>query len=214
MNTAIEKYLAKNKSFIVEKSTLMSILSNLGYLSINDKISDLKKKGILISLKKGLYVYRSSINENVVSKELMANNLFGPSYISMDYALSFHGMIPEKVFHVTSVTTKRSVSFENHFGTFSYRQIATELFNLGLQIINSEWGNFLMASKEKALCDKMFLTKDLKITSLKDVFEFLEQDLRIETDELINLNHSVIENYYRISKSKKIGLLNKFLVKL
>lgn len=59
-------------------------------------------------MKRGLYLHKSPFINTNISKETIANTLLSPSYISFGYALYFHGLIPESVFDVTSVTTKRS----------------------------------------------------------------------------------------------------------
>ncbi|MEA1973520.1 MAG: hypothetical protein U9N34_09570, partial [Candidatus Cloacimonadota bacterium] len=67
---------------------------------------------------------------------------------------------------------------------------------------------------EKALCDKVYFIKDIKITSKQKMYEFLENDLRIDTDELIDFNFEIFSKYYEISKSKKIKLLLNFIKEL
>ncbi|MBD3750847.1 MAG: hypothetical protein IE931_15420 [Sphingobacteriales bacterium] len=128
----LERVLDTYPSRIIEHATLSSILENLAYKRINDKIVQLKNKGILTPLKSGLYVYNPLYNNTLLSKEIIANILLGPSYVSLDFALWFHGLIPESVYEITSITTKRSKSFETHYGVFSYVQIKKELFNIGM----------------------------------------------------------------------------------
>ncbi len=214
MNVLIEKALSKNKSHIIDHATLTSILIANGYVSIKDKIDNLKQKGIIKTLKKGLYVHTSQYTKNIISKEIIANNMLGPSYVSFDYALYFYGLIPESVYEITSATTKRTKSFQTDYGIFKYRQLKKELFPLGLKIRSSKNGNFMIATKEKALCDKVYFTKDIKITSQKAMVEFLEDDLRIDFDELEDFNIDIIQKYYEISKSKKIGFLLKIVKEL
>ena len=215
MNRVIEEKLSKYKSRIIDYSTLKNILDNLGYSNINDKINNLKQKGVLKSLKKGLYIHISLLSDSIISKELISNNLLGnPSYISLDYALYYHGLIPETVHEVTAVTTKRSKVFKTDFGIFSYRQIKKELYALGINIESSGVGNFLIASKEKAVCDKVYFTKDVKVTSKQSMREFIEEDLRIDIDEFTDFNIEIISKYYEISKSKKIYILLNLIKEL
>lgn len=215
MDLLIEKKLSKYKTHIIDYATLKSILVNIGYTNINDKINNLKQKGIIKSVKKELYIHTSLINKNIVSKELISNNLLGtPSYISLDYALYFYGLIPESVHEITAITTKRSKVFKTDFGVFSYKQIKNELFTVGIKIENSKNGNFMIASKEKAVCDKIYFTKNIKLTSKLSMNSFLENDLRIDTDELIDFNLEIISKYYQISKSKKISTLLNLIKEL
>lgn len=207
----LERELNNFSSRIIEHATLSSILQNLGYKRINDKIMQLKNKDILTPLKSGYYIYNPLHNNTLVSKELIANVLLGPSYISLDFALWFHGLIPESVYEITSITTKRSKSFETVYGVFSYRQIKKELFNIGLEILNSKNGNFIIASKEKALCDKIYFTKNIDLRSQKAMIEFLEDDLRIDINELQYCDMTISKEYFKISKSQKIEVLMKIL---
>ncbi len=208
MDLIIEKKLSEYKTHIIDYATLKSILINMNYVNINDKINSLKQKGIIKSVKKGLYIHTSVINKNIFLKELISNNLLeNPSYVSLDYALSYYGLIPETVHEITAITTKRTKVFKTDFGVFSYKQIKKELFALGIKTENSQNGNFMIAGKEKALCDKIYFTKGVKLTSKKTMTDFLENDLRIDIDNLSDFNIEIISKYYNISKSKKIQIL-------
>lgn len=207
MDIAIEKSLQYYKTHIIDHATISSILINNGYSRINDKINNLKKKGSLQALKRGLYLHKSPFVENSISKEIIANTMLSPSYISFDYALYYHSLIPESVFDVTSATTKRSKSFKTDNGIFSFKQIKKELFPIGLTIESTKNGNYIIASKEKALCDKVYSTKDIQITSKKSMINFLVDDLRIDVDELEDCDMDIFMKYFKISKSKKIKFL-------
>lgn len=210
MDIAIEKSLQQYKTHIIDHATLSSIIFNNGYTGINDKINKLKRKGYIETLKRGLYLHISPFVKNPISKEIIANTMLSPSYISFDYALSYHGLIPESVFDVTSATTKRSKSFKTDNSTFSFKHVKKELFSLGLSIESTKNGNFLIATKEKALCDKVYYTKDIQITSKKSMISFLVDDLRIDVDEFEDCEMNIFTKYFEISKSKKI----KFLIEV
>ena len=209
MNRAIEKVLQQYT--LVDYATIHDLLSKNGYKYINDKIQYMKRQGLLISLKKGLYVYNSPYKETFVSKEIIANNLLGPSYVSYEYALSYYGLIPEKVEEITSATTKRGKTFSTPYGVFAYRHIDKKLFALGVEIVSSSQGNFMLASREKALCDKVFATKGVRINSKKSMRIFLEEDLRIDIDELHDIDLNIIENYILVTKSKRVEFMHKVL---
>jgi len=214
MQRELERELKKYPSRVIEHATLSQILSNLGYSRINDKIVQLKNKGVLTPLKTGLYIYNPVYDAELISKEIVANLLLGPSYISFDYALWYHGLIPENVETIQSATTKRSKSYATPLGVFSYKQVKKELYNIALEIHNTTSGNFIIASKEKALCDKVYYTKDILIRSKSTMIEFLEDDLRIDLDELTQSDMKVFEKYFHITKSKKIALLQKIIEEL
>jgi len=94
-----------------------------------------------------------------------------------------------------------------NYGVFEYKHIKKELYPIGLKIYNANEYTFLIATKEKALCDKIFFTKNLQISSKKRMLEFLVDDLRIDLDEMESFDKGVISSYYSISKSKKIKVL-------
>lgn len=189
----------------VTHGTLLSLLKN--YQTPNNKISRWLAAGVLLPLKKGLYLVAPEIFGISCPLPLVANVLYGPSYVSLDYALSQHGLIPEKVFTITSVTTLRGKSFENCQGLFTYSRIPAELFAIGVQrIIATDKASYLLASPTKALCDKLLLTRNLRIYSQRSFNDFLRSDLRIDEPELATLELSIIENC--LASGVKSGLLH------
>ena len=117
------------------------------------KIQSLEKSGELIRLKRGLYVVNPEISGKTISAPLCANHIYGPSYVSLRWALRWYGLIPEQVHRMTSTTIKRSRSFETPIGFFDYYQVKPSYFSIGLRIIQEEGISFMMATPEKALCD-------------------------------------------------------------
>src|SRR5436190_9717139 len=85
---------------IIDYTFLISVLSN--YASPRDKITAWLKSGDLIRVKKGLYVFGKDVALTPFSHEVLANLIYGPSAISLSYALAFYGLIPERVTTVTS----------------------------------------------------------------------------------------------------------------
>ncbi len=212
MDLLIEKELLKFKTHVIDYASLKSILTNLGYSNVNNKIINLKQKGIIKDLKKGLYVHSSLLSKNLISKEIISNILLdNPSYISLDYALYYYGLIPETVYELTAVTAKRSRIYKTEIGVFSYKHIKKELFSVGLKIESNQIGNFVIAGIEKAVCDKIYLSKDVQLMSISSMSEFLENDLRIELEYLSNLDLSIVSEYYELSKSRKIRILLNLL---
>ena len=211
MTVKIEKELSKVKTHIIDYASIKSILINMGYVNVNDKINHLKQKGILKSIKKGLYYHSSIISNNILSKEVLANTILGPSYISLEYALAYHGLIPESVYQLTSVSTKRSKEYRTEAGVFSYKQIRKDLFSLGLKIEQAKDARFMMATKEKAICDMIYLTRDISLLSQKALIVFLEDDLRIDIDDLKDIDIEVVRAYYQVCKSKQIAILLKLI---
>jgi hypothetical protein len=175
------------------------------YKDPNNKIKQLVDKGELIRLKRGLYVAGDLYRNGVPSLELLANHLYGPSYISMDYALSFYGLIPERVYEVTSMTTKLHKEYETPFGRYTYIKSSKCLYPIGITFVqNSDTNSFMIATKEKALCDKLVYTKNLQITSLKSLQAYLEEDLRLDIDALQDFDSEIILACTECSKKTKL----------
>jgi predicted transcriptional regulator of viral defense system len=79
----------------------------------NDKISELIKSGELVSIRRGLYIPGPETDLPIPNLFLIANHLRGPSYVSMESALSYWSVIPERVYEVSSVTLKDNKNLHN-----------------------------------------------------------------------------------------------------
>ncbi|MFA5103558.1 MAG: type IV toxin-antitoxin system AbiEi family antitoxin domain-containing protein [Candidatus Margulisiibacteriota bacterium] len=106
------------------------------------------KKGAIVRVKRGLY----SLPDTLPSELFLANKLYEPSYISLEFALSYHNIIPETVYEITSVTTKTTRQFEALGRVFSYRKIKKEAF-AGYSIEQQKGLSFRIADAEKAFVD-------------------------------------------------------------
>ncbi len=173
------------------------------YNSPKDKISYMEKKGELIRIKKGLYVCSAKIHGQLLSRELIANHLYGPSYVSLESALSFYGIIPERTETLHSVTFKRSKKFQTPLGLFEYQSIPKQLYAIGFkQEFAGEDYAYLIATPEKALCDLLLTTANLKFSSKKSMLNFLEQDLRIDFST-VKWNTRIVQECAKAGKKTK-----------
>ncbi len=196
---------------VISHGNLMSALSQ--YQAPNFKIHVWLKEGKLWALKRGLYVVSPEVSGIAVSLPLSANQLYGPSYVSLEFALSYYGLIPEKVLQITSVTTKRAKVFENRLGRFSYQRLPTAYYSLGINYIkaNDKVG-FMIASPAKALCDYLVLRSNLEIYSLKSLRSLLIEDLRIDETILMTLNVDKIRQFASAgTKSKILNLVADYI---
>ena len=183
------------------------------YKSPKDKITTLEQSGLLIRLKRGLFVVSPMVHSQPLSKELIANHIYGPSYISLQTALSFYGLIPERVHTVCSMTTKRSSSFINPLGNFDYISVPAAYFAIGIrqEIVNNNYA-YLIATPEKALCDMIVETKGLKLQSIKAMQNYLEEDLRIDLSVIEHYDIDIINQCIELeSKKRELTLLYKLL---
>ena len=187
--------------------TLLVCLSD--YARPRDKISVLLKKGFIIRIKKGLYIFGDQYRRRHYSREILANLIYGPSYISLDFALQYYGLIPERVEAMTSVTTGRSRRFFTPVGLFTYRKISLEAFRIGMDRVEIGDGRaFLMATPEKALADKLNASRGAGIQTQKEVYGYLEDNLRIDPVVLRDLNPTALDAMARHYRSRKIRLLS------
>jgi len=183
------------------------------YKSPKDKITTLEQSGLLIRLKRGLFVVAPMVHSQPLSKELIANHIYGPSYISLQTALSFYGLIPERVHTVCSMTTKRSSSFINPLGNFDYITVPAAYFAIGIrqEIVNNNYA-YLIATPEKALCDMIVETKGLKLQSIKAIQNYLEEDLRVDLSIIEHYDIDIIYQCMELgSKKRELTLLYKLL---
>jgi len=204
---------AQIKTEIFDYQTLIDILKDLS--SPRDKITDLLRQEIIIRVKKGLYVFAPKYRTHPYSKELLANLIHGPSYLSLDYALAYYGVIPERVEAVTSVTPNGSRRFNTPVGLFIYRQIPAAAYETGQVRTETDHEQaFLIATPEKALADKIVSLRGLAITSAAEMQRFLEEDLRIELDFLKTLPAARIDDFARRYHSRKLRYLSQLVRQL
>jgi hypothetical protein len=164
------------------------------YRRPNDKIAEWLRRGVLVPVKRGLYVRGDSGQAPCLP--LVANHLYGPSCISLDHALAWHGLIPERVHEITSVCTGRGRVIANALGRFSYARLPAHLYPCGItQASASERETFLIASPAKALCDKVLLTPRLRASSRGAMRRFLFEDLRIDPGMLHGLDMDIVRTY-------------------
>jgi predicted transcriptional regulator of viral defense system len=168
-----------------------------------DKISRLLKSKVLVRVKKGLYVFSPEFSEVPFSKEVLANLIYGPSAISLHYALSFYGMIPERVQIMTSVTNKRNKHFITPVGEFFYHYLAPEKYAIGVARVSiDERRHIFIATPEKALVDTVLFSfphKNQRSFTNQELEHYLLDDLRIDELSLKTLNrdllHALMDTY-------------------
>ncbi len=128
-------------------------------------------KGFIVKLKRGVYVFNEDERKTNPEKTFIANQLYAPSYVSLEYALSYYDLIPEAVFGVTSVTTKKTISFKNPLGKFSYQHIRPCAFR-GFKIVKDLSNcSYFLATPEKAIVDFIYLNLPRFNPKDKNIFE-------------------------------------------
>jgi len=175
-------------------------MSNFSYRQIDRW----EKNGFLNKIKQGFYMF-SDEKLDRFSLFLIANKIYAPSYISLETALKFYGLIPEEIFQITSISSNKTAKFNTMVGSFSYGHIKPKLF-WGYYFIENGQQKILIAEPEKAILDYLYLHPELKTAN-----DFKE--MRIDKDsffEKINLNK--FENYLKaFDKKALIKRTNIFL---
>jgi hypothetical protein len=173
-----------------------------GYKSPRNKIANLETEGKLIRLKRGLYVVSPDVSGELLSTELIANHIYGPSYISMESALTYYGLIPESVHIVKSMTTKRSRVFENSISRFDYITCSEEYYPIGInQKIGVDY-SFLIASPEKALCDLILYTKEVRPRFVNALLLFLEENIRLDMEAFYKMDVKIFRECAEVGKKR------------
>ena len=183
-----------------------NILNNLlsDYKAPKMKIQGMVRNGSIIRIKKDLYVVSPEISGKPLSPELIANHLYGPSYVSLHYALHYYGLIPERVVTITSATTMHTQTFQTPIGRFTFRSFADDYFPIGITTATEGDISFMIASPEKALCDMLMVEHHIPSQSLSALEVFFEEDMRIELDDLKTMDRSIIRQCMEKGKKKQI----------
>lgn len=176
------------------------------YTDVNGKIKRDMDKGILFPLVRGIYEINSQADGY-----LLASYIYGPSYLSFEYALSFHHIIPERVVVYTNATfnKRKSKSYQNHFGLFTYRDVPKEAFPYMVKAYEEDVYAYFIASPEKALCDLLYIKKP--VLSIKELKMLLFIDLRINKDAFDQFNFQDILFLSSKYISNNIKYLKKYI---
>ncbi|MFS6826626.1 type IV toxin-antitoxin system AbiEi family antitoxin domain-containing protein [Cyanobium sp. ATX-6F1] len=184
-----------------------------GYRQPNDKVSEWLREGALQPLRRGLYLAGAPLRTSPACLPLIANHLYGPSCVSLDFALAWHGLIPEGVAEVTSVTPKPSRRLSNALGRFTYHHLPLPYYTVGQELGQAADGlSFLIASPAKALCDRLVLSRQLAPLSRGAMRQWLLEDLRLDPDQLGLLNLAAIRACLATGyKRRQLGTLLKVI---
>ena len=164
-----------------------------------------QRRGLLIGLRKGVYLLNETDRKVNVDRNFVANILYGPSYLSLEYALYFYGLIPEVVSDFTSVTTRKTMRFKNALGNFIYQHIDSKGFR-GFQRKADGKNSFFVAEPEKAVVDFLYLNLSRFKKNTRDV---LEHSYRFQNIE--ELNQGRLKELGKLFTNKKLSRVIKDL---
>jgi len=172
--------------------SLAGVIGETG--NVRDRVSRLMKSGEIIGLVPGIYITAPELRKRPISLEILANKIFGPSYVSFEYILARAGLIPESVRVVTSATPKRNRDFDTPLGRFSYRHMPPTAYSFGWTREELPDGaGYLVARPEKALLDWLYRAGSLRSTSALE--KRLFEDLRLDQDLFQDLDQVRLAEY-------------------
>jgi len=185
-------FLTKENLRLLEKNE-NTLASNLMYWTKNESI---------IRFKKGKFILKSRF-EKEENKDLyleyLANKIYEPSYISGEYVMSKYNLLTEAVYGISSVTTRKTKTFDNKLGKFNYYSLSPRLFS-GFEIMKFYSANIMVAKKSKAVFDYLYL----RFFKNALISEKSIEELRINWENLNKKEFGDIEEYARISKNKRV----------
>lgn len=176
------------------------------YANIDNKVSRDIKNGKYIKIVKGLYE-----DDKNTPGYLLAGSIYGPSYLSFDYALSYYNLIPERVVNYTSATNnkKKHKNYDTYFGVFTYQDVPTSVYFKEIKLMQEGEYYYQIATPEKAICDKIYSLSPIKTISNLKIMLF--DDLRIDENEFNKLNKKVIIELAEDYHSSNVKLLAKYM---
>lgn len=189
------------------KESLRQLEANESALDFNLKYW--LKKGTIISVKNGLYILKDRW-EKITGKqaylEYLANKIYQPSYLSLEYVMTKYSLLTEAVYGLTSITTKTPKTFINGLGKFSYYSISPRLFT-GYEIKKFDRAPVLIADKTKAVFDYLYLRFFKKAAINQKTVE----ELRINWENLSKTEFAGLRRYGRMSASRRLDRLIKLI---
>ena len=175
-----------------------------------NKLRRLCLDGEVVRVRKGLYV-APSFPGRVPSVDplVLASLVYGPSYVSLETALAWHGLIPERVDEIASVTCKRARLFQTPLGRFTYRPVneVTYSYGVGLQAVDG--GSFFLAEPEKALCDRIACIRQVR--AQRDISPLLEDDLRVDLDAVVRMRLPLVREIAQRYRRQSVNAFRRWL---
>ena len=148
---------------------------------IRNQLERWHSKKLLIRLRRGVFLLNQNDRKINPSRTYIANQLYNPSYVSLEYALNYYGLIPERVADITSVTTRKTLRLSSEIGTFIYQHIKVDAFS-GFRGVKDEAGLlYFIAEPEKAVVDFLYLNLNKFKKENKEMFEEFYRFQNVET---------------------------------
>ena len=159
--------------------------------------------GEVLILKPGLYMLSPIHRRSELHPFAVAGMLYGPSHISLESALAYHGLIPEAVYQVSSVTLNRSRQFVTPIGVFDFKRVPLKEPRAGVEateVTKGVWS--FVATPLRAIADILYLRRN--ITWATDGLNFLTDSLRIEPEDLAAIANKSFEKLISAFSNQRV----------
>ena len=178
------------------------------YKNPKTKIQRMVTNKEIYPIAKGLYETNPNVNPFY-----LADPIYAPSYISFETALAYHNLIPERVYAITcaSFDKQRHKRYNTIFGLYTYQDIPKDAFPCGVETIEEDGYMYRIATKEKALLDKLYSLSPAR--NMKEMRELLFEDLRINEFVLETFDKHLVNDLSELYHSRNVALFNKMLRK-
>lgn len=188
------------------KTTAMLFDELNDYVNPTAKIRRLVTAGELIPIIRGLYE-----TDRNIPGHYLAPIIYGPSYLSFEFVLAYYSLIPEAVYNFTSATfeKKKVKQYTTPFGSYTYRDVPSNVYPIGLNLHSEHGYGFIMASPEKAICDELY--KISPVRNIHELEDLLFDDLRVDQEEFLNLNLKDLQDLSVHYHTQNHKLLHLFL---
>ena len=192
-------FLTKENLRLIERNE-NTLASNLLYWT---------KNGMIVRFKKGKYILKSRFEKEEYKDlylEYLANKIYEPSYISGEYIMSKYNLLTEAVYGISSMTTKKTKSFNNKLGRFNYYSLSKRLF-FGYESVKFYSANIMVAKKPKAIFDYLYL----RFYKNALISEKAIEELRINWENLNKKEFTELEKYVKIAENKRLKEVVKLI---
>jgi len=166
------------------------------------------RSGEVIHVRRGIFLEAGETNYSLKS---LAAVIYGPSYISFEYALAHYGLMPERAQAVTSAVYNKNKNryFHTYLGNFYYYYLPTAAYPYGVVMGSEDGQSYLIATREKALCDTLYKTRGIE--SVKALQTLLLEDWRMECEAVLALDRACLAFLAPLYRKQILRLLLKWL---
>ncbi|MDR3243913.1 MAG: hypothetical protein LBT79_04110 [Elusimicrobiota bacterium] len=184
----------------------MDIVKRGNFQTMFNQINNWQKKGLLIQLRRGLYLLNQNDRKITATNYFLSNQIYSPSYISLESALSLYEIIPETPSVITAVSSKKTKLIKNEAGIFSYQHIKQSAYRGFIEQKDINNFNCFIAQPEKAVLDFIYFNLARFKTDDIDIFE---TSYRFQNLDSLNINK--LKNYLTFFDNQKLNAVVKNL---